>query len=950
MSFIIPVWLLLLVPLGFAWYFLPMPSRFLRVMRACIYLLLILALAQPIVYIATHTGTIIALADRSVSLPQNAEKDIQEGLRYIHENRPRDSQFSVISFGESVGVENIPYEGRFSQFSIDVGTQASDLAGAMEKALQLTDDDENARFIVLSDGLWTGRDPLPYAARVADRGYQIDFRHYSRAHVNDLAIQSIDAPLSVTPGEAWMITAWINAPIAGDVYCALMRRSTTCVVGKVSLHSGINRLSFNEFAVGPGAHKYTLHIASEKEDPVEQNNTATFITTVQGTRPILLVSDSRNSGLAQLLRGSGLDVITRTPQEVNWSIDTLAGIHAVVLENVPANTIGTPGMTTLEAWTKHMGGGIFMTGGKNSYGRGGYYKSVLEPVLPVTMELRKEHRKTSVAVAIALDRSGSMGMPAAGGLTKMDLANISVVEVMNVLTDMDEIGVIAVDSEPHKVLDIAPLSENYAYIDRVKRIKSGGGGIFVYEALSAASFMLSRTDAGTRHIILFADAADSEHPWKYKELIKKCADAGMTISVVGLGTSVDKDVGLLEDIARRGGGEFYLTRNPSELPRLFVQDTFTIARSTFLEETVGIKPTAGMVQLLGTQLQPPSIDGYNLCYARPEAILAAYTTDDINAPVVAGWQYGSGRVVCYTGEADGQFAGQMAQWDKAGEFYAGLTRYVIGGMGDLPANMMCVPRYKDGLYRIELHLDPSRDPDAMTTRPTVTFISNMQDDVATETLPLSWETADLLVAERTIDLNETVAAVLSITNNAPVPLPPVCAKYPAEFIPADASRGISTLQTIAEITGGSERDRLSDMWDDIPRTRRGYSCARWLILLTLCIFFLEIIERRTQLVSFVFVTYIQHGRVTRRIRKVIAKTFSRGRTRRKKPKQKKKKADKTRRIKAKESHLPTKKKLDRQDDVTENEAAEDTKDDDDESSQFDAFRSARRRAQKRTKR
>ena len=93
----------------------------------------------------------------------------------------------------------------------------------------------------------------------------------------------------------------------------------------------------------------------------------------------------------------------------------LAGFAAVLLENVPADGIGTPGMETLAAWVRDGGAGLMMTGGKKAYGPGGYFKSPLESVLPVSMELRREHRKLALAIVVALDRSGSMAVPVAGG-------------------------------------------------------------------------------------------------------------------------------------------------------------------------------------------------------------------------------------------------------------------------------------------------------------------------------------------------------------------------------------------------------------------------------------------------------------------------------------------------------------------------------------------------------
>lgn len=65
-----------------------------------------------------------------------------------------------------------------------------------------------------------------------------------------------------------------------------------------------------------------------------------------------------------------------------------------------------------------------MIGGKYSFASGGYFGSPVEPLLPVSMELKQEHRKLAVALAIVMDRSGSMGMSVSGtSLQKMDLAN-----------------------------------------------------------------------------------------------------------------------------------------------------------------------------------------------------------------------------------------------------------------------------------------------------------------------------------------------------------------------------------------------------------------------------------------------------------------------------------------------------------------------------------------------
>ena len=133
------------------------------------------------------------------------------------------------------------------------------------------------------------------------------------------------------------------------------------------------------------------------------------------------------------------------------------------------------------------------------------------------MEIKNEHRKLSLAMAVALDRSGSMAVPVGDGRTKMDLANLGTCAAIETLGPFDEVGVIAVDSAPHVVSPLTSASEKDMICDQVRRIQSMGGGIFTYTALVTAARMVQESDKGTRHIVLFADAADAEEPGEYRE-------------------------------------------------------------------------------------------------------------------------------------------------------------------------------------------------------------------------------------------------------------------------------------------------------------------------------------------------------------------------------------------------------------------------------------------------
>src|SRR5262245_20530384 len=217
-----------------------------------------------------------------------------------------------------------------------------------------------------------------------------------------------------------------------------------------------------------------------------------------------------------------MEVVAQTPAQTRWSLEELAQYSAVLIENVTANQIGSGGMELVASRVENTGNGLLMTGGQKSYGPGGYFKSPLERVMPVSMEMRREHRKLQLAIVVALDRSGSMAMPAGGGRTKMDLADLGTVQVLDLLSPMDEFGVIAVDSSPHEIVALDTVEKNSGARGKILAIDSLGGGIFIYEALVAAARMVSSAKAGTKHIILFADAADSEEPGDYIRLIESC--------------------------------------------------------------------------------------------------------------------------------------------------------------------------------------------------------------------------------------------------------------------------------------------------------------------------------------------------------------------------------------------------------------------------------------------
>ena len=573
------------------------------------------------------------------------------------------------------------------------------------------------------------------------------------------------------------------------------------------------------------------------------------VVSVSGPKPILHVSEG-TTRLAEILREGGLDVETISGEGLQTqgiSLGLLGRYSAVILENVATQRLGTLGMETLSQWTTQAGNGLWITGGRNSYAVGGYYKSPLDEIMPLSMELRKEHRKAAVAMAVTLDRSGSMAMPVAGGKSKMDLANQGTAEVYKMLTPLDEFACIAVDSSPHVVVPLSRVDAAKSARGKIMKIESMGGGIFVYEALKAAVRELQKAGAGVRHIILFADAADSEQPGDYKKLLGACRKAGVTCSVIGLGKESDPDGALLVDVAKRGGGRSFFTDRPADLPRLFAQDTFVVARNSFVDEPTPVAATAGLTTLSGESFgEIPGVGGYNLAYLRGGATLAMVAKDEYHTPVVGAWNSGLGRVLCYTGEIDGKYTGPIGKWDRAGSFFTTLARWTAGVDRPLPPEMLPRQKLLGETNRVRLYLDPARRGEPFKEMPKVHVLhEGIDGSPVAETYTMRWETPDILQVDVPMRSGNVSLATVEVPGKGKANLGPVCLPYGPEFQPHPPGTGASRLEELARITGGRRRTDLETIWENLPERPRYFPLAPWLAMVATGLILTEVFQRRT---------------------------------------------------------------------------------------------------------
>ena len=763
-------------------------------------LLAIITLTEPVIQHQQNSLDLYVMLDRSDSTEDLVDKDFPEWKKLLEESKPsRRDTLHFINYASEVA---------------EVGADGSSFTGsrkltktglALQSIAAQTDSKRPSRVLLFTDGYST--EPLhEAAAQMQARGIPLDFRLIRDEKENDFRLAHMGFPERVQVGEPFLISLTVRGSSDATFPLILRRNGQTLTESSVTLVNGTAIVEFTDRIPRAGGFEYQAEIRPEN-DAHQGNNKASRWIEITGGPRIVLATRYADDPVAKAL--SALDFTVETvsdPSKLKPGL--IAGARAVILNNVPAHEVPTDFMKSLDFFVREQGGGFLMAGGEHSFGSGGYFQSPIDSLLPVSMELKSEHRKLAVALAIVMDRSGSMSVGIGGGKTKMDLADAGAANAIDLLGPMDEITVLAVDSQPTKTIPLTRIEDKKAELGkRARSIKSAGGGIYVYTGLKAAWEELKKSPAGTRHVILFSDAADSEEPGDYKNLIKEMTDNGATISVIGLGTNRDSDSKFLENVAKLGNGRMFFSDQPMDIPKIFAQETVTIARSAFIKDPIGVQPTGRWTEISPKPVEWfKQVDGYNLSYAREDATVSLVSTDEYLAPLVAHARRGLGRSAAVSFPLGGEFSETTRNWDGYGDFLQTLGRFLMGQ--DTPPGIALRHRLDGTRLTLDLLYDTALWGQKLSASPPKV---RLQDDTGGATMDIPWRRIAPGHFSLTRDLDEgsIVRGAVQVGENA-LPFGPLSVGSSVEWA-FDPER-LTELRAVAHQTGGRELLDIAKAW------------------------------------------------------------------------------------------------------------------------------------------
>lgn len=782
-----------------------------------------MAVAGPEIGRPLDRLTVLLAIDRSrsIDLVPRADQRVAQELSVAELGMREDDRIATIVFAASAATEDPPRPR--SQLPapqrVALGRDGTDLAAGIRRALAEVPPDSAARVVLLTDGVATRGDTMAAAAAAVAAGLPIDVLPLEQRRVPDIRVVALRAPARADEGEALDLRLVTSSPSPAEVEIRLRRDGELIARADASIAAGEDVLRIREKAPGPGLHRYDVEITAKdpRLDEAAEDNAGSAFLRVRGAAAALVLEGDAGQGafVARALADGAFRVDEGDLSRVPADLGTLAGYDVVVLSDIRAADLSPGQIDALASYVRDLGGGLLLMGGDRSMGPGGYARTPLEEVSPVSFDLKQERRRASLAEVIGIDISGSMAATA-GAHTKLELANEAASRSASLLGPGDRLGVAHVDTAVQWSVPLGPVADKAAIDRAIRAVGPGGGGIFVDITLEAAYRALDRDGSNLKHVLLFADGSDAENMGPCRAMVEAAMRRGITTSVVALGQG--GDVPELETLSRLGGGRFYLVEDAGRLPAVFTQETILAARSAIVEEPFHVALGAPSSITAGVPFgEAPPLAGYVVTVPKSRAtVLLSGPEGD---PVLAVWSAGLGRAAAFTSDLKGRWGAAWTRWPGAARMIAQAARDVTRKAEDPRVRLEADASGGELSVRASVIGDDGR---AQSFRRLVVHVAG-PDGFARE-LPLEATGAGAYMATLPLSRPGTYVAVArdELTGEA-VGTTGAAMTAGEELRPTGSD--LSLLGRIAEFTGGKRRDTLAGIFDDRASKRFAYRDA-----------------------------------------------------------------------------------------------------------------------------
>jgi len=637
--------------------------------RLLILTALVLALAGAQVGRPVQATATVFLIDASDSVPPAQQAAALEYIAQAVATADPDDRMAVVVFGARAVVERVAEPPRpLNRLDTFVISSRTNLEDAIQLGLALLPGAMHQRLVLLSDGGENEGNALIAARLAAARGVPIDVVALVADRGPDVVVTSLIAPASASVEQEIPLIAQVESEVSGLATLQLIADGQLLSEVAVDLTVGPNQIPLTAPAGEPGFRRFEARLIAPF-DTQAVNNRALAFTFVSGPPRVLLltVDQDRSAALTAAWRASGIEVTVQRPTQVSANPLELRTFDAIALFDTPVNAVSSALQRALITYVRELGGGLLVIGGTQSFGAGGWRRSLLEPILPVALDPPLREERPDLALVLVIDRSGSMNELVADRRTQLDLAREAVYQASRGLAQRDQIAIIAFDSAADTLLPLQPLPDLFTIEAALGRLVAAGG-TDIRSGMELAATTITGANARIRHIILLTDGVSAT---EYADLVADLRAQGVTVSSVAIGRDTDP---ALERVAQLGGGKYYLVQRAEDLPQIFLEETVRVANRDLIEEPF-VPARALPASWLRDVGAVPPLRGRNAADHRSTARTLLVADD--GSPLLAVAQVGLGRVLAWTSDFSGRWAANWLTWSEFPRFAANLVSEVL---------------------------------------------------------------------------------------------------------------------------------------------------------------------------------------------------------------------------------------------------------------------------------
>lgn len=611
------------------------------------------------------TSAVYVLADRSASIPPAAMRQALDEIATEALAMGPAAELHVVDFAGRANParrSESPSDAARTPPLAGLMPQATNLAGAVRRAVLDVKSPRTATLVILSDGNATTGDTARALEEASSAGVAVLWRTVA-AVSSAPRIGDVLAPAQARPGQQVPVTIRMSGTTDRPLRLVLSAHDASLPDVTSEIHAGeLGSVTLALAARDAGPLLLDVRLADAATTRLVDEKELAAVVDVEPPAAVLHVAD-QSSALAQSLQAGGWTLTQVGSRRLDALASGFQHYAAVILDDVPASAAQAATWDALADAVRERGTGLLVLGGQRSFAAGSYRESRLESLLPVLS--RPAALGDAAALAFVVDKSGSMGASAAG-VDRFRLAQRAVVETASALTDRDYASLVVFDVATRELIPLVGAAQ-FKQAVAAPWAAQPRGGTRIAPAIEKAVAQLEAAAAARRILVLVTDGFVDEVP--VENLRARLSRA--RIELIALAVGPDANAAALAGLADPGQATILHVVEAAELPTL-MRGSLETRRAPIERGSIAVRALRPLPFMPPGSDWPP-VSAYAVTSPREDAVV--YVESGRGDPLIAYRQEGLGRTVAVMSGL-GAWTPEWLRWQDWPALAGGLVEWV----------------------------------------------------------------------------------------------------------------------------------------------------------------------------------------------------------------------------------------------------------------------------------